>query len=128
MLSRYSFTCAYANVSSAGNINATEIFSDIAAQSFPCSPRLMYVACTAFEPREAGSHKFRLTVTDSNGIDVIKPIIGDIGSAPNSPNANLIINFAGLSFPKPDTYQIDLSVDGVHLNTDVLRLAQANVQ
>jgi hypothetical protein len=106
---RFSFICAYANVSSSGNINASEIYADIATPNFPCSPRLMYVASTLFEPRESGAHKFRLTLINEDGEDVIKPIIGDISVKTPALVSNVILNFAGVAFPKPGAYQIDFS-------------------
>lgn len=122
---KFSFVCAYANVSSAGNLNASEIFTSIGAPQFPCiHPQLMFIARLGFKPNETGNHKFRVLFLGDGGVEIVPPVEGMLQVREPLYMSNLLLNFNNVAFPKPGTYWLDLSIDGKHLSTEELQLIQ----
>lgn len=92
-------------------------FDSIYAPGFPATHPNCYVASRMrFGSSEIGEHEFKLTLTDSDGKEVIQPITGNInvGKTPNgqASTINIIINFTQLQFSKEGRYSFQLFVDG----------------
>lgn len=92
-------------------------FDSIYAPAFPATHPSCYVASRMrFGASEVGEHEFKLTLTDSDGKEIIQPITGNInvGPAPNgqASTINIIINFAQLQFSKEGRYSFQLYIDG----------------
>lgn len=91
-------------------------FDAIQAKQFPA----VHAACSIasrfrFSEKEAGNHSFRLRLIDEAGVEMIKPIDGNINiiNTQNRPviSVNIVINFNQLRFEKPGRYSFELYMD-----------------
>lgn len=124
---KYSFVCDGANISKTGNLNALGIFTSISAGSFPCThPSFTYVACIEFHPVEEGEHKTSLFFVDDDGNSIVPRINGRINISGGNRQANIMLSFNNVTFPKPGRYQIDLSIDNRLVKSDIINLFQSS--
>jgi hypothetical protein len=124
MLIKYSFLCEAANLSN-GSLNALGIFDTIRTLKFPCQhPRFTYVANIEFERSEVGKHPFILSFVGLDGKDVMPPLRGEITVNPVGLRNSLILQLNNIKFPEEGAYKFDLTVEGKHICTDILKVVQ----
>jgi hypothetical protein len=120
---KYSFVCDAANVSQSGNLNVLGIFKNISATNFPAThSKMVYVASMDFHRSEMGNHKFRVNFVDDDGRNVMQPIEGEISVRDGNLAANIILEINNITFNKPGTYCIDLTIDSQHIASEEINL------
>ena len=123
---KYSFVCDSANISLQGNLNALGIFGNINAPIFPVTlGRFFYVAHIVFHRSEVGLHRFKLSLVNSDGRDILPPVEGEMNVTLQALSNNLLLQFNGVTFPEPGSYQVDLTIDSIYLGSETIGAAVA---
>lgn len=92
-------------------------FDSINARQFPVQHSSCSIACRLrFAAIEAGDHSFKLRLINKEGVEVIRPVEGNIQiGKPEGRDLitiNIVVNFNQLQFEKPGRYSFELYIDG----------------
>lgn len=92
-------------------------FDSINARQFPVQHSSCSIACRLrFAAKEAGDHSFKLRLINKEGVEVIRPVEGNIQiGKPEDRDLitiNIVVNFNQLQFEKPGRYSFELYIDG----------------
>jgi hypothetical protein len=92
-------------------------FDSINAKQFPVAHPFCAIASRMrFSAKETGDFDFKLRLIDSEGVEIIKPIEGNInvGAPLNNQftTVNFVVNFNQLQFSKAGRYSFELYLDG----------------
>jgi len=111
-------------------------FDTLFARQFPVSHPMCALALrVCLLPEDEGSHKLTLDIINEDGksLDPERmPIAGEL-QVQLPPDAsfftrNLIMNFQGLRFDKPGTYQVNVSIDDEIVSSLPLRVVKVDEQ
>ena len=117
MRTNFAFLCDAAAQGAEGKISALGIgISQLHAQQVPVQrPQMVLVAQLGFDADEAGTKQLSVRLIDADGGNVIQPVDGQIVfNAPDgalSPVAQVMLEFALVTFPQFGVYSVDLSID-----------------
>ena len=92
-------------------------FDSINALQFPVQHSSCSIACRLrFAAKEAGEHSFKLRLINKEGVEVIRPVEGNIQigkpEGGDLVTINIVVNFNQLQFEKPGRYSFELYIDG----------------
>ncbi|MBK6826030.1 MAG: hypothetical protein IPG86_03765 [Chitinophagaceae bacterium] len=92
-------------------------FDSINARQFPVQHASCSIACRLrFADKEAGDHSFKLRLINKEGVEVIRPVEGNIQigkpEGRELVTINIVVNFNQLQFEKPGRYSFELYIDG----------------
>ena len=92
-------------------------FDSINALQFPVQHSSCSIACRLrFAAKEAGEHSFKLRLINKEGVEVIRPVEGNIQigkpEGRDLVTINIVVNFNQLQFEKPGRSSFELYIDG----------------
>lgn len=123
----------YVTTTHDGKLVAVGMFDRIMTAKFPCSHPTMGLALQMkFEPGEGFEHTVTVRFIDPDGGLVLPELNGDI-RVPQTEEPNpeggiqLALNMAGVVFPRPGPYRIDVLVDGQYRDSVELEVVQIAV-
>lgn len=98
-----------------GKLTIVGTFDRISATTFPCVHSQLSVALRLrFANSEAGAYTLKVRLTNSQNVNVIEPLQGELNVSPASLGysaVNLVINFQGAKFEKEGRYSFELHIN-----------------
>ena len=124
-------TADFVNLTQESKMNLLGIFDEITPPQIPYVHPQMYLALTleAEQGEPGGPIVVSISLTDSNGENVMQPIVLDpvvaASSRPGSPVGLLTaVGLGGLVFRSAGTYTFTISVDGQQVGTKNIRIIE----
>ena len=118
----------YAMLDQSGKMSIIGVFTQINALSFPMTyPRFFVCLRITCRPVESGSsHQLAIRIQDADGGALAKlegafqvPQVPQDGGWPN---VQAVLELAGVQFPRPGTYSVEIAIDQRHQTSIALRV------
>lgn len=117
-----------ANVSQEGKLNILGVFDTIWTRQFPFRHgSMVFVVRVAAGFTDEGTHRMEVRLIDADGQQLFRAEgpLNVTGSQPGrTVKPHVIMGLSGINFQKPGDYSFEIVVDGEHMRSVALHIAQ----